>query len=364
MVQETVENGAQVAEATDQAAPLLEVKDLQVSFDTPAGEVHAVRGVSFQVRPGETLALVGESGSGKSVTAQTIMRLNPEPPARIKGGSVLLDGVEVTTADEKTMQELRGKTVGMVFQDPMTAMNPTMRVGRQIDEVLLEHNKLEKNEAWERAVKIIDAVRIPNAGDRAKQYPSQFSGGMRQRAVIGISIANVPKLLIADEPTTALDVTIQAQIIDLLMSIQREERMAMVFITHDLGVTAQVAHRIAVMYAGRIVEQGDAHTIYHHPAHPYTKGLLKSVPRPDQDRSEDLYAIEGAPPNLLDQPKGCAFSPRCERCMRICKEQQPPATDLGGGHVCSCWLLDPRAKAAAGVAAPTPVAANEQGGKR
>ncbi len=344
--------------------PLLVVKDLQVSFDTASGEVQAVRGVSFHVSPGETLALVGESGSGKSVTAQTIMRLNPEPPARIKAGSVMLDGVEVTKADDKTMQDLRGKTVGMVFQDPMTAMNPTMRVGRQIDEVVLEHNKIANSEAWERAVRIIDAVRIPNAADRARQYPSQFSGGMRQRGVIGISIANVPKLLIADEPTTALDVTIQAQIIDLLLSIQKEERMAMIFITHDLGVTAQVAHRIAVMYAGRIVEQGDAHTIYHHPVHPYTKGLLKSVPKPGQDRSVDLYAIEGAPPNLIDPPKGCAFSPRCEKCMRICKELQPPATDLGHGHVCSCWLLDPRAKAVADAVGAGAGTSSEEGGAR
>lgn len=328
---------------------LLSIRNLHVSFDTPSGEVQAVRGVSFDVNPGETFALVGESGSGKSVTASSIMRLNPEPPSRIKEGSIELDGIDIVRADEKVMESVRSKLVGMVFQDPMTAMNPTMRVGRQIGEVLQEHDRrMLRRESEEKAVRIIDAVRIPNAKDRAREYPNQFSGGMRQRALIGMSIANVPKLLIADEPTTALDVTIQAQVIDLLSSIQKSENMAMIFITHDLGVTAQVAHRIAVMYAGKIVEQADAHTIYHHPVHPYTLGLLKSVPDLDQSRSVDLYTINGAPPQMIDPPKGCAFAARCTRCMRICRELQPPETDLGNGHTCSCWLLDPRAKNAVG----------------
>ena len=329
----------------DGQKPLLSVRNLHVSFDTPAGEVQAVRGVSFDVYSGETFALVGESGSGKSVTASSVMRLNPEPPSRIKDGSIELDGIDIVHADEKTMESVRGKLVGMVFQDPMTAMNPTMRVGRQIGEVLQEHDsELSRRDAEEKAVRIIGAVRIPDAKERAREYPNQFSGGMRQRALIGMSIANVPKLLIADEPTTALDVTIQAQVINLLSSIQKSENMAMIFITHDLGVTAQVAHRIAVMYAGKVVEQADAHTIYHHPAHPYTIGLLQSVPDLNQDRSVDLYTINGAPPQMIDPPKGCAFASRCARCMRICHELQPPETDLGNGHTCSCWLLDPRAK--------------------
>lgn len=323
--------------------PLLSIKNLKVSFDTYAGEVEAVRGVSLELNSGETLAIVGESGCGKSVTAQTILRLHPESNTRIKEGEILLDGHDIVHAHEKEMEAIRGETVGMVFQDPMTSLNPTMLVGRQVGEVIRQHERVSRKESESRSVDILDAVRIPNAEKRAKQYPGQFSGGMRQRAMIGLSIACIPKLLIADEPTTALDVTIQAQILDLMKSIQKEENMAIILITHDLGVAASIAGQVAVMYAGKIVEQGTAEEIFKNPRHPYTWGLMQSIPKCDQKKDEDLYVIQGTPPKLIDPPKGCAFAQRCQYCMRICKTQEPPETILEDGHRCSCWLLDERA---------------------
>lgn len=322
---------------------VLSIKDLKVSFQTREGEVQAVRGISFDVGKGEALVIVGESGCGKSVTAQTLMRLYPDKDVQIKSGSILFDGMDLVRADEKTMEKIRGEKIGMIFQDPMTSLNPTMIIGKQIAESLCLHKKSAKKEAMKAAIQILDAVRIPNAHKRARQYQGEFSGGMRQRAMVGLSISCVPRLLIADEPTTALDVTIQAQIMDLLRSIQKEKDMSMIFITHDLGVAAGIAQKVVVMYAGKIMEQGTASHVFHNPKHPYTWGLMQSMPKPDQDKSQELYTIEGAPPRLVDPPAGCGFADRCRYCMRICRIKEPPVTEVEKGHSCSCWLLDERA---------------------
>lgn len=318
---------------------VLDIRDLYVSFDTYAGEVQAVRGVSYHVDKGEVLAIVGESGCGKSVTAQTIMKLNPMPPARIKSGELTLDGIDIVNASEENMQKIRGKEVSMIFQDPMTCLNPTMPVGKQIVEAIKHHQKLDKKEAEEKAIEMLKKVQIPNAEERAKQYPHQFSGGMRQRAMIAMALSCNPKLLIADEPTTALDVTIQAQIIDLLAEIRKELDTAIILITHDLGVVASLADRISVMYAGKVVESGTSKDIFYNPSHPYTIALLNSLPKHDTNKEDTLVSIPGTPPDLLNPPKGCAFASRCEKCMKICKEKQPPLFKLGNGHESSCWLL-------------------------
>jgi len=318
---------------------VLTIKDLHVSFDTYAGEVQAVRGVTYHVDEGEVLAVVGESGCGKSVTAQTIMKLNPMPPARIKSGELILDGKDIIAMTEEQMQSIRGKDVSMIFQDPMTCLNPTMQVGKQIVEAIKLHNHLSKQEANQKAIEVLQMVQIPNAKERAKQYPHQFSGGMRQRAMIAMALSCNPKLLIADEPTTALDVTIQAQIIDLLVDIKEKLGTAIVLITHDLGVVASIADRIAVMYAGKIVETGTARDIFYNPAHPYTVALLNSLPKHDANKDDKLTSIPGTPPDLLNPPKGCAFANRCEKCMKICKNHQPPIFKLDGQHEASCWLL-------------------------
>lgn len=318
---------------------ILDIKDLYVSFDTYAGEVQAVRGVSYHVDKGEVLAVVGESGCGKSVTAQTIMKLNPMPPARIKSGELTLDGIDIVNTSEEDMQSIRGKEVSMIFQDPMTCLNPTMPVGKQIVEAIKHHQKLDKKEAEEKAIEMLKKVQIPNAEERAKQYPHQFSGGMRQRAMIAMALSCNPKLLIADEPTTALDVTIQAQIIDLLAEIRNDLGTAIVLITHDLGVVASLADRIAVMYAGKVVESGTAADIFYKTAHPYTKALLSSLPKHDTNKNDTLTSIPGTPPYLLNPPKGCAFASRCSECMKICKSKQPPIFKLDDGHEASCWLL-------------------------
>ena len=272
-------------------ANVLNIENLYVSFDTYAGEVQAVRGVSYSVDEGEVLAVVGESGCGKSVTAQTIMKLNPMPPARIKSGKLTLNGIDIIAADEAEMMKIRGKEVSMIFQDPMTSLNPTMQVGKQIVEAIVHHQKLGKKEAEARAIEMLKKVQIPNAEERAKQYPHEFSGGMRQRAMIAMALSCNPKLLIADEPTTALDVTIQAQIIDLLADIRKEMNTAIILITHDLGVVANLADRIAVMYAGKIVETGTANDIFNNPSHPYTSALLSSLPKHDTNKSERLTSI-------------------------------------------------------------------------
>ena len=322
---------------------VLKVNELRVSFDTYLGEVQAVRGVSFSIKEGETLALVGESGCGKSVTAQTILKLNPMPPARIKSGEIQLNGADMVRADKKTLREMSGSVAGMIFQDPMTSLNPTITIGRQIAESLVLHRKMTWAQAGKEAVEILGQVRIANPEQRARQYPGQLSGGMRQRVMIGLAIACHPRLLIADEPTTALDVTVQAQIMDLLRSIQRISGTAIMLITHDLGVAAGMAHRIVVMYAGKIVESGPADRIFEKPSHPYTRGLLSSIPKPGQNKDEDLKVIEGTPPALISPPKGCGFAERCPSAMNICRQKEPPCFSLGGEHAGSCWLLHPEA---------------------
>lgn len=325
------------------AERLLEVRDLRVSFDTYAGEVQAVRGVSFHMDQGEVLALVGESGCGKSVTAQTLMKLNQSPPSRIKSGSVDFAGEEILSKSEKEMRRIRGNRMAMIFQDPMTSLNPTKTIGKQIAESLLLHQKISKDEAMKRVVALLDMVRIPNAEKRAHQYPHEYSGGMRQRAMIAMALACNPQLLIADEPTTALDVTIQAQILDLMKDLQSRTDAALILITHDLGVVAAMAHRVAVMYAGKIVEIGPVDDIFYHPQHPYTWGLLEARPRLDHDRSQQLISIEGTPPDLLKPPQGCGFADRCKYCMKLCREQLPPDYEIAPGHYAACWLQHPQA---------------------
>jgi oligopeptide transport system ATP-binding protein len=323
---------------------ILEVKDLKVSFHTYSGEVQAVRGVTFDLHKGEALAIVGESGCGKSVTAQTIMRLLPTPPSVIKGGSILFEGkTEITKLTDKEMEAIRGSEMGMIFQDPMTSLNPTMTVGKQIVEGLIKHQGLSKEAAKERAIEMLKLVGIPSPESRITQYPHQFSGGMRQRVMIAIALACNPKLLIADEPTTALDVTIQAQIIDLMKDLQQKTDAAIILITHDLGVVADVAQRIVVMYAGKVVEQGTVDEVFYDPKHPYTWGLLRSVPRLDNDRKEELVPIPGTPPDLFAPPKGCAFAARCPYAMQICLEEDPEITNVTSTHKAACWLQDPSA---------------------
>lgn len=322
-------------------ADVLKIDNLHVSFDTYAGEVHAVRGVSLHVKEGEVLAIVGESGCGKSVTAKTIMKLNPMPPARIKEGTLELCGKDIVAASEKEMQNIRGQLVSMIFQDPMTCLNPTMKVGKQITETLHKHKKLSGAKCREEAIRLLKLVQIPNAEERADQYPHEFSGGMRQRAMIAMALSCNPKLLIADEPTTALDVTIQAQIMQLMGKIREETGTAIILITHDLGVVANLADRVAVMYAGKVVEQGTSQDIFYRASHPYTAALLRSLPTVETSRDEELVSIPGTPPDLFAPPKGCAFASRCQHCMKICKENQPPVFTVGEGHTASCWRLHP-----------------------
>jgi oligopeptide transport system ATP-binding protein len=317
---------------------LLDVKNLHVSFDTYGGEVKAVRGVNFDLKKGETLAIVGESGSGKSVTTKALMHLIPKPPGRIKEGEILFEGKDIANISEKEMQKIRGKEMAMIFQDPMTSLNPTMKVGNQIMEGLIKHQKMSKSQARTRVVELLELVGIPDPETRLKQYPHQFSGGMRQRVVVAIALACNPKLLIADEPTTALDVTIQAQILELMKDIQKKTDSATIFITHDLGVVANVADRVAVMYAGKIVEIGTVDDIFYNPKHPYTWGLLGSMPSLDSD-DEQLYAIPGSPPDLLDPPKGDAFAARNEYAMQIDLEQEPPMFKVSDTHYAATWLL-------------------------
>ncbi|WP_375346448.1 ABC transporter ATP-binding protein [Priestia megaterium] len=322
---------------------LLEVKNLAVSFKTYGGEVQAVRGVNFHLNKGETLAIVGESGSGKSVTSQTIMRLIPMPPGRIKSGEMLFDGIDLAKKTDKEMEAIRGKDIGMIFQDPMTSLNPTMKVGAQIGEVVIKHSKVSKAEAKKRAVELLTLVGIPFPEQRVNQYPHEFSGGMRQRVVIAMALASNPKLLIADEPTTALDVTIQAQILELMKDIQKKTDTSIIFITHDLGVVANVADRVAVMYAGQIVEMGTVDEVFYDPKHPYTWGLLASMPSLDNEAEEELAAIPGTPPDLTNPPKGDAFAARNPYAMKIDFEQEPPMFKISDTHYAKTWLLHPDA---------------------
>ncbi|MDO6850774.1 ABC transporter ATP-binding protein [Priestia megaterium] len=322
---------------------LLEVKNLAVSFKTYGGEVQAVRGVNFHLNKGETLAIVGESGSGKSVTSQTIMRLIPMPPGQIKSGEMLFDGIDLAKKTDKEMEAIRGKDIGMIFQDPMTSLNPTMKVGAQIGEVVIKHSKVSKAEAKKRAVELLTLVGIPFPEQRVNQYPHEFSGGMRQRVVIAMALASNPKLLIADEPTTALDVTIQAQILELMKDIQKKTDTSIIFITHDLGVVANVADRVAVMYAGQIVEMGTVDEVFYDPKHPYTWGLLASMPSLDNEAEEELAAIPGTPPDLTNPPKGDAFAARNPYAMKIDFEQEPPMFKISDTHYAKTWLLHPDA---------------------
>lgn len=319
------------------------MKDLHVDFSTYAGTVNAVRGVSFDVYKGETLAIVGESGSGKSVTNQAIMKLLPQPPAIYSSGEILFDGKNLLDLSEKQMEKVRGKDISMIFQDPMTSLNPTMKIGKQITEVMLKHQKISKNDAKKRALELMKMVGIPMPERRLNQYPHEFSGGMRQRVVIAIALAADPKLLIADEPTTALDVTIQAQILDVMKEIQKSSQTSIIFITHDLGVVANVADRVAVMYAGEIVEVGTVEDIFYNPQHPYTWGLLGSMPDLNEDRDQRLRTIEGSPPDLTDPPKGDAFAPRNPYAMKIDYEQNPPMFKVNDQHFAKTWRLHPDA---------------------
>ncbi|HZG55906.1 ABC transporter ATP-binding protein [Paenibacillus sp.] len=325
---------------------ILEVKDLQVSFNVRGGEVQAVRGVSFDVKKGEAVAIVGESGCGKSVTAQTIMRLIPNPPGVIKNGSIRFKGEELTKKSEKEMEAVRGKDIGMIFQDPMTSLNPTLTIGRQITEGLIKHQKMSRNAAKERAIEILKLVGIPNPEARFAQYPHEFSGGMRQRAMIAIALACNPALLIADEPTTALDVTIQAQILTLMKDLQTRLGTSIILITHDLGVVADMCDRVIVMYAGKVVETGTKWEVFKNPKHPYTRGLLRSVPRLDQKKDEELIPIIGTPPDLIKPPAGCGFCARCDEAMEICQTRDVDMTEISPSHKAACWLLHPMAPSA------------------
>jgi oligopeptide transport system ATP-binding protein len=315
--------------------PLLAVDNLHVEFNTRAGVVRAVNGVSYSLNAGETLAVLGESGSGKSVTAQAIMGILESPPARIPKGEIRFHGTDLLKLSEEARTQVRGQRIAMIFQDALSALNPVFTVGWQISEMFRVHRGMSKRDAMKKAVELMDRVRIPAAKQRVNDYPHQFSGGMRQRIMIAMSIALDPEVLIADEPTTALDVTVQAQVMELLAELQRESNMAMILITHDLGVVADVADKIAVMYAGRIVENAPVHDIYKAPAHPYTKGLLESIPRVDL-KGQELYAIKGLPPNLLDMPTGCAFHPRCPYRQDNCVTDNPPLYEISGVRSSAC----------------------------
>ncbi|MEV0151601.1 MULTISPECIES: ABC transporter ATP-binding protein [unclassified Nonomuraea] len=318
--------------------PLLAVEDLHVEFATRAGVVRAVNGVSYTLNPGETLAVLGESGSGKSVTAQAIMGILDMPPARIPKGEIRFRGTDLLKLSDEARTQVRGQRIAMIFQDALSALNPVFTVGWQISEMFRVHRGMSKRDGMAKAVELMDRVRIPAAKQRVHDYPHQFSGGMRQRIMIAMSIALDPEVLIADEPTTALDVTVQAQIMELLAELQSESNMGLILITHDLGVVADVADKIAVMYAGRIVENAPVYDIYRAPAHPYTKGLLESIPRVDL-KGQELYAIKGLPPNLLDMPTGCAFHPRCPYRQDNCVTDAPPLYAISGvrNSACHYW---------------------------
>ncbi len=317
---------------------LLSVDNLHVEFDTYGGIVKAVRGVSFAVEPGQTLAIVGESGCGKSVTVQSMMGLIPMPPGRITDGSAKLRGTEILGRTEIDGKEIRGNEIGMIFQDPMTSLNPTMTIGAQIAETLEVHRGYSSKQAFARAVELLDMTRFPEPAQRARQYPFEFSGGMLQRSMIAMAIACEPAILIADEPTTALDVTIQAQILDLMGDLQRETGMAIILITHDLGVVARMADDVAVMYAGQIIESGAVDDVFYRSAHPYTLGLKAAMPTNDPDAEQHLTPIDGSPPDLFHPPEGCAYYARCPYAMRVCEQNNPNAFDLHEAHFSRCWL--------------------------
>ena len=319
-------------------AKVLEVKDLKVQFQTAEETVYAVNGVTFHVREGETLGIVGESGSGKSVSALSVMQLVKQPPAKIAAESIAFGDVDLMTVGQDEMREIRGVQIGMVFQDPMTSLNPVLTLGYQVMEPLRVHLGMNKNDAKERATELLAMVKIPDAGDRLNDYPYQFSGGMRQRAMIALALACNPKLLIADEPTTALDVTIQAQILSLVKRLRDKFSMSLIWISHDLGVVAGLADRVLVMYAGFIVEEAPVNNIYRDARHPYTRALLQSLPRMDGDPTEDLLSIEGMPPENHRPPKGCPFAPRCAFVKEICWDTNPVLEEVAVGQRIACWV--------------------------
>jgi oligopeptide/dipeptide ABC transporter ATP-binding protein len=317
---------------------LLEVKDLHTEFRTGAGLVRAVDGISYTVEPGETVAIVGESGSGKSVSALSVLRLIPDPPGRITGGEIRFGGRDILQLSDAEMREVRGGEIGMVFQEPMTSLNPVLTIGRQITETLEQHRGMNPAASHRRAVELLGLVGIADAQRRLRQYPHQLSGGMRQRVMIAMALACDPKLIIADEPTTALDVTIQAQILELMKELTRRLNVALIIITHNLGVVARYANRVNVMYAGRLVESGPAADVYHNPRHPYTIALLRSVARLDRPRQERLDPVEGQPPDLTRLDGGCAFRPRCRFAVEACAAAQPPLESAGAaGHLAACF---------------------------
>ncbi len=319
-------------------SPLLNVRDLETRFFTPDGMVHAVNGISYGINPGETIGIVGESGSGKSISVLSILRLIPSPPGKITRGEILFEGRDLLKMDEKTLRQIRGNQIAMIFQDPMTSLNPVLTIGKQITESLQLHLGLTQKQAKHHAIELLKQVGIPDAKRRISQYPHQFSGGMRQRVMIAMGLACQPKLLIADEPTTALDVTIQAQVVALIKTLRQDRGMAVIWITHDLALLAGLADRILVMYAGQIIEQATVNQLYQNPSHPYTIGLLESLPRLDRDRQQTLPTIEGIPPDLINYPKGCPFAPRCSVAIDHCFEANPSLETIEHQHEVACWV--------------------------
>ena len=320
------------------APPLLSVKNLEVSFSASGGNVQAVRNISFSIDSGQTLAIVGESGCGKSVTVQSIMGLLPTPPAKIDAAEIKLMDQSIQHSHTINGKDIRGNAIGMIFQDPMTSLNPTMKIGHQVAETLIVHQKFSRKNAHNKAVELLDLVKIPDPAKRARQYPFEFSGGMLQRAMIAMAIACEPKLLIADEPTTALDVTIQAEILELLKDLQSSNGMSIILITHDLAVVAKMADRVLVMYAGKIVEEGSCDDIFYRSAHPYTVGLKAAMPKNKEGSHIDLLPIDGSPPDLYNPPEGCGYADRCNHCMRICLSDQPTGFPIAESHQSECWL--------------------------
>ncbi len=324
------------------SAPLLKVTNLQTEFKTPGGIVRAVRGLSFQVERGETVGIVGESGSGKSVTALSLMGLIPDPPGKVSGGSIQLDGQELVGLPQKELNSLRGSKIAMVFQDPFSSLNPTMTLGEQVAEPIRLHTGVSRAEAKDRAIQLFQAVRIPEPETRYRQYPHQVSGGQRQRVMIAIAFACNPQLLIADEPTTALDVTVQAQVLTLMHEMQQKNNCGVLIITHDFGVVAEICNRVLVMYAGAVVESGPVREIFHNAQHPYTRGLLESLPRVEAERTRRLPSIPGQPPDLSRLGVGCPFMPRCKNAMPgVCDASEPPVTAVNENHTVRCYLHKP-----------------------
>ncbi len=316
---------------------LIDIQDLRVSFFTPGGEVQAVRGVSWFLNEGEALGIVGESGSGKSVSVYAIMRLL-QHPGRVTGGSIRFNGTDILSLSEDDMRKIRGNDIAMIFQDPMTSLNPVYTVGNQICEPLKLHRNMKGKSARERAIELLGMVGIPNPARRLKQYPFEFSGGMRQRAMISMALACEPKLLIADEPTTALDVTIQAQILEIMKDLKNRRNMSIVLITHDLGIVSDICDKIIIMYGGEIMEYGPIEALYSSPSHPYTNGLINSLPKIDEEVGTQLTPIEGSPVDLMHPPAGCPFAPRCEQCMKVCLTEKPPYFEMEPDHYSACWL--------------------------